>query len=183
MMRSLTNYRGYSINLFMSSSSNKQKKNPPKGPNKADECMCALMSTARMIGRYAGSKFAEHQQFSKLSGPRVGVLFIVQATGAIRMGDLAAKLMVAPRTVTDFVDGLERDGFLRRIPDPSDRRAMLIELTPAVKADFNKISGIRKQFIEEIYSVLSRDEQDRLIGLLRKLQGGPLSKFVQASDL
>jgi len=43
--------------------------------------MCALMGTAKMIQKFATAKFAEHPQFSALSGPRVGVLFIVQAAG------------------------------------------------------------------------------------------------------
>ncbi len=144
--------------------------------------MRALMSTTKMVQRYGTSKFAEHPQFSKLSGPRVGVLFKVQSAGAIRMGDLAAKLMVAPRTITDLVDGLERDGFLRRIPDPSDRRATLIELAPEIKSDFNKIAVIRKQFLQEMFSVLSDEEQEELVRLLDKLQQGPLSKFAQTAE-
>jgi len=144
--------------------------------------MCALMTTVKMVHRFAGSKFAEHPQLSKLSGPRVGVLFIVQSVGTIRMGDLAARLMVAPRTVTDLIDGLERDGFLRRVPDPSDRRAMLIELTPEIKANFDKISAVRKQFLEEMYSVLKLEEQEELIRLLSKLQQGPLSKVTPPTE-
>ncbi len=144
--------------------------------------MCALMGTAKMVQRYAASKFSQHPQFSNLSGPRVGVLFIVQAAGRIRMGDLAQKLLVAPRTVTDLIDGLERDGFLRRVADPSDRRAMLIELTPEVKVNIDKIAAVKRKFVEEMYSVLTLEEQEELIRLLNKLQQGPLSKNVQASD-
>jgi len=130
-----------------------------------------------MVHRFASSKFSKHPHFNKLSGPRVGVLFIVHESGAIRMGDLATKLMVAPRTVTDVVDGLERDGFLRRVPDPTDRRAMLIELMPSIKENFGKIAAVRKQFVEEMFSVLAPDERTEFIRLLIKLQKGPLSKL------
>src|SRR5207237_8685180 len=95
-----------------------------------------------------------HKQFAKMSGPRMGVLFILEQSGALRMGDLAAKLQVAARTVTDLVDGLERDGFLRRKPDPSDRRAFLLELTSQTHADFEKLSKVRKAFIDEVWSQL-----------------------------
>ena len=145
--------------------------------------MSALMSTVKMVQKFGTSKFAEHPQFKKLSGPRVGILFKVQAAGAIRMGDLATKLGVAPRTVTEIVDGLERDGFLKRVPDPTDRRALLIELTPEIKADFNKIAGIRKEFFEEVFSVLSTEEQDELQRLLVKLLQGPLSQYGHLADL
>jgi DNA-binding MarR family transcriptional regulator len=167
----------------MSTPTKKQLKKSAPALSKAEDCMRSLMLTVKMVHKYGGAKFAEHPQFSKLSGPRVGVLFIVESAGAIRMGDLAAKLMVAPRTVTDLVDGLERDGFLRRVPHPTDRRATLIELAPEIKADFNKIAGIRKQFLSEMFSVLSLKEQDELIRLLEKLQQGPLSEFVQPTEV
>ena len=141
--------------------------------------MCIMMRTFKMIQRFAESRIGKHKQFSKLSGPRLGVLFVVNDAGVIRMGDLAGKLLVAPRTVTDLVDGLERDGFLKRVPDPSDRRAMLLELTPNTKAHFSKIVTMRKAFIEEIFSVLNQDEQAKLVELLTKLGTGPLGELCQ----
>ena len=93
-----------------------QNKAQESAPVKADDCMCIVMHTVKMIKKFAESKISKHKQFSKLSGPRLGVLFIVHDSGTIRMGDLADKLMVAPRTVTDLVDGLERDGFLNALP-------------------------------------------------------------------
>ncbi len=136
--------------------------------------MCVLMTTVKMIKRFAESKMAKNKQFSKLSGPRMGVLFIVQESGKIRMGDLANKLMVAPRTVTDLVEGLERDGFIKRVADPQDKRAMLIELTATTKPNMVKISSLRKAFVEEIFSVLNNDEQCQLVALLSKIINGPL---------
>src|SRR5581483_4041151 len=34
--------------------------------------------------------------------------------------ELAGSLNVVPRTITDVADVLERDGLIRRVPDPSD---------------------------------------------------------------
>ncbi|HEY9776479.1 MAG TPA: MarR family transcriptional regulator [Planktothrix sp.] len=141
--------------------------------------MKALMMTAKLFKRVASVKFSENENLRKLSGPRIGVLFMVQEAGTIRMGDLAGKLMVAPRTVTDFIDGMERDGFLRRVPDPKDRRAMLIELTPEAKERFNEIAEQKHKFMEEVYSVLTVEEQDLLIRLLEKIQRGPLARLAQ----
>ncbi len=139
------------------------------------ECaMGALMMTAKMIHRFGESRISQHKKFSKLSGPRMGVLFIVHHSGGIRMGDLAAKLNVAPRTVTDLVDGLERDGFLHRVPDPKDRRASLLELSDSARKDFDHIAQMRTNFVEEIFSPLSDEEKDQLIALLAKLREGPM---------
>jgi DNA-binding MarR family transcriptional regulator len=45
------------------------------------------------------------------------------------MGDVAELLEVTPRTVTGLVDNLERDGLVRRVDDPNDRRSIYAELT------------------------------------------------------
>jgi DNA-binding MarR family transcriptional regulator len=45
------------------------------------------------------------------------------------MGELAEMLDVSPRTVTGLVDNLVRDGLVRRVDDPDDRRSVHAELT------------------------------------------------------
>ena len=49
--------------------------------------------------------------------------------GRVRMGDLSSALGVTARNITTIVDALEREGLLMRKPDPTDRRAILLELT------------------------------------------------------
>ncbi len=151
--------------------------------SKAESCMHALIHTVKIMKRFGESKLSERPEFKKLSGPRIGLIFMIEKAGCIRMGDLASKLMIAPRTVTDFIDGLERDGFVRRVPDPSDRRAMFIELTPETKANFHRISHMRKQFAEELFSTITSKEQDELVRILDKLRQGPLSKLVPTEEL
>jgi len=152
------------------------------GSSPAENAMANLMMTAKMIHRFGESRISQHKQYSKLSGPRMGVLFIVHHSGGIRMGDLAAKLHVAPRTVTDLVDGLERDGFLHRVPDPSDRRASILKLSEFAKKDFESISAMRSAFVEEIFSPLSNDEKDALIALLGKLREGPIRDLLNEGN-
>ena len=62
------------------------------------------------------------------SFPRLKLLYALHCEGPQRMGDLADALEVTPRSVTALVDGLEAQGQVRRVPDPSDRRATIIEL-------------------------------------------------------
>ena len=78
--------------------------------------------------RFAHARTAHVQLPSRLSEPRLRVLFAVKESGSPRMGDLAAQLGVAAPTVTDLVDGLEQEGLLTWRPDPRDLRAPLLEL-------------------------------------------------------
>jgi DNA-binding MarR family transcriptional regulator len=52
-----------------------------------------------------------------------------EASGRFTMGELAEMLDITPRTVTGLVDNLERDGLVRRVADPEDRRSVYAEIT------------------------------------------------------
>ena len=52
-------------------------------------------------------------------------------SGSMRLGDLAAREGLAPPTLTRMVAGMESAGYVRRSPDPVDRRAVQVALTPA----------------------------------------------------
>ncbi|GAB3161985.1 MarR family winged helix-turn-helix transcriptional regulator [Microbispora hainanensis] len=63
----------------------------------------------------------------------------------ISIGELARAAGVSSRNVTGLVDTLERDGLVRRVPDPGDRRSVLAEITPAGRTwieDFRKPSQL-----------------------------------------
>ncbi len=52
-----------------------------------------------------------------------------EPSGRFTMGELAEMLDITPRTVTGLVDNLERDGLVRRVADPADRRSVHAEIT------------------------------------------------------
>lgn len=57
------------------------------------------------------------------------VLLTFSRRGALPLGKMAERLMVHSTSITNTIDLLERDGFVRRRPDASDRRIVLAELT------------------------------------------------------
>src|SRR3954452_18190678 len=62
--------------------------------------------------------------------------------GAVRQIVLAERRGVEPMTLSGFIDRLEERGLVRRIVDPADRRARLIELTPAAHGVLSSITGV-----------------------------------------
>lgn len=51
--------------------------------------------------------------------------------GALPLGKIGERLQVHPTSVTNLIDGLERDGLVTREPHPSDGRTTLAQLTPS----------------------------------------------------
>jgi DNA-binding MarR family transcriptional regulator len=67
-----------------------------------------------------------------LERPAITVLVTLhRAGGPLRVGEIATRMQVAGPHVTRHVQGLERRGLVRRVGDPADQRARLIETTPA----------------------------------------------------
>src|SRR5262249_250437 len=105
---------------------------PPQeiGPTPtASEVIGTLIATSHRIQRAFNTRLSSQKGVVKLSGPRLRLLLAVEDVGRLRMKDVAEDLGIRARTVTTLVDALEREGLLARLPDPTDRRAILLELT------------------------------------------------------
>ncbi|MFC4533123.1 MarR family winged helix-turn-helix transcriptional regulator [Sphaerisporangium dianthi] len=66
-----------------------------------------------------------------LDRPAMSVLVTLQmAAHPLRVGEIATRMQVVGPHVTRQLNELERRGLTRRVPDPHDQRARLIEQTP-----------------------------------------------------
>src|ERR1044072_5648526 len=72
--------------------------------------------------------------------------------GPPRMADLAERLEVVPRAVTSLVDALEAHGRVRRAPDPSNRRAVRIELTETGQSTLLALRHARRAAAEDAHA-------------------------------
>ena len=68
---------------------------------------------------------------------------------------LAGLLGFAPRSVTETVDVLEREGLVTRTEDPNDRRARIVSLTEAGREACATAAAVRTKTMNEIFGVLS----------------------------
>jgi DNA-binding MarR family transcriptional regulator len=84
-------------------------------------------------------------------------------------GVLARWLEISSGAMTSRLDRLEGAGYVRRVPEPRDRRGVVVELTDEGRAAWD--AGIEVQGRKEAFfaSALTKDEQRRLNDLLRKL--------------
>jgi DNA-binding MarR family transcriptional regulator len=89
------------------------------------------LAAVRILGKKLHANFERWAERFGLSEGRFQILVRLkhQPTGRFTMGELAEMLDVSPRTVTGLVDNLERDGLVKRVDDPVDRRSVYAELT------------------------------------------------------
>jgi DNA-binding MarR family transcriptional regulator len=98
-----------------------------EGPVEVIEALAALRLAAKQI-HDSMERFAERHGLSE-SRLRVLTRLDHSAGRRLPLGALAEGLNVTPRTMTDIVDVLERDGLVKRMPDPADRRSVLALIT------------------------------------------------------
>jgi DNA-binding MarR family transcriptional regulator len=97
-------------------------------------------------------------------------LRVLNRHGAMRLSDLSGHLHIAPRSATEVVDALESRSLVERRPDPSDRRATLVELTTEGTDVLGAIRTARGTEAERVFDRLTRADRDHLARLLRQLQ-------------
>lgn len=116
-----------------------------------------------------------------LTEPQFAVIEGLGHLGAMQMGELSRKLLVTGGNMTVVVDNLERDGLVRRSPNPEDRRSLNVDLTPKGRKLFDRIFPDHAAHMANMFSVLDASEQRRLGQLMKKL-GTRLSAGLPAQE-
>jgi DNA-binding MarR family transcriptional regulator len=84
-------------------------------------------------------------------------------------GALASACELSSGAMTNRIDRLEADGLVRRLPDPDDRRGVLVELTEAGRRKLDESTNAQARREASIASALTASEKKQLNALLRKL--------------
>jgi DNA-binding MarR family transcriptional regulator len=139
------------------------------------------MGPLQVTGRLSriGPLLARRQEalFSRfgLNRGEVGALSALRISGPphhLSPTRLGRGLMLSSAGVTSRIDRLERRGLVRRLPDPDDRRGVIVELTDqgleVVDAAVAALAISDRQLLER----LDAQEIAQLEAILRKLLGG-----------
>ncbi|MDP8243799.1 MAG: MarR family transcriptional regulator [Candidatus Hinthialibacter antarcticus] len=83
--------------------------------------------------------------------------------------DLAELTGVTRATITGLLDGLERDGFIQRQPDPNDRRSQTVHLTEKAQTFLDGFLPGHFKRIQGLMSNVSVKEKKQLVSTLTKI--------------
>lgn len=107
-----------------------------------------------------------HRQMSALHAPellelnltlaQLKAVYLVAATGPIRMSTLAVRLGTAISTTSGVVDRLVQGGLLERTEDPADRRQVLVGATPTALRQLEDLSELGRDRMRELLNRISR---------------------------
>ena len=87
----------------------------------------------------------------------------------IAMGDLSRSMNVPLSTATRIVDWLVSNDYAQRLPDPADRRVVLVTLTDTGSAMYREIDAFFMERIERMMRGFTPEERNTFRGLLQKI--------------
>ncbi|MEU3571014.1 MarR family transcriptional regulator [Kitasatospora sp. NPDC036755] len=132
----------------------------------------ALIGRLRRLNVRVDNALREYFTACGLDSSEFDVLATLRRSGEpyeLNARALLKSAMVTSGAITNRVDRLSAKGLVERNPCPTDRRAVLVRLTPAGKELIDEILAGHVRNEERILAPLDADELARLDGLLRKL--------------
>ncbi len=101
---------------------------------------------------------------------QLSILLTLLDSGPIRMTELAARERVRTPTTTVAIRRLEKLGLVKRSRDPSDMRAVLVEVTPDGLVQHGEALATRRAYLAAMLTRLSEAERGDLSAALKPLE-------------
>jgi len=132
------------------------------------QVLSRISRLARHLDLARGSAFAQHE----LEGWEFDVLSALRRSGEpyqLSPGQLVTQTLVTSGTMTNRVDRLAQRGYVERSPDPTDRRGVIVALTPAGREVVDAAMADLLDRERDLLSQLPDAETDHLAVTLRGL--------------
>ncbi len=125
--------------------------------------LAKLVIVLRRSDNQAGSR-------PDLTLAQLSILLTLLDSGPIRMTELAARERVRTPTTTVAIRRLEKLGMVKRSRDPSDMRAVLVEVTPEGLVQHGEALASRRAYLAAMLSRLTDEERQDLSQALKPLE-------------
>jgi DNA-binding MarR family transcriptional regulator len=104
--------------------------------------------------------------------PAATMLAVLDGAGEpLTPSQISERVLVASASTTATLDLLERRGWVRRMPNPDDRRSTLVEITPAGSAITDRLLPGIRAVERSAMDALTKSERVQFLALLGKVLG------------
>jgi MarR family transcriptional regulator for hemolysin len=129
--------------------------------------LCALVvDVARLMRR----DFARRMRDLNLTQSQWRTLISLRRFEGINQAPLADLLEIQPITLARLLDRMAEAGLIERRPDPKDRRAFCLYLTPKAKPVVDEMLVLGAETLEALTSGFSASEREQCMDLLKRMK-------------
>jgi DNA-binding MarR family transcriptional regulator len=108
-----------------------------------------------------------------LSHAALNALAVIEGNGGpIAAGEVGARMHITSGSMTSVLDTLERNGYVQRLADATDRRRVLVEVTPAAQAVLDQMLPEVQQVCAVVMGALGQAGQEALLDALAVVRDG-----------
>ena len=131
-----------------------------KAPSQADVRLARqILGVLPWIGRLTSTALREAGGGSI---SRYKVLGMLSGKGPIRAGELATLCTYSPSAMSEVIEGLSAEGLVRRVDDPTDRRAVVVALTDHGDVELERVRDLMSAELIKALDGLTADQRSRL---------------------
>jgi DNA-binding MarR family transcriptional regulator len=123
----------------------------------------------REVSRRYVLRFEQHAQAVSMKLLPCKALVYLQRNEGVSQTKLAELSSIEPMAMVRILDQMESEGLVERKPDPSDRRARILSLTPKSKPTLDEIWRISDLTRGETFAGISKTERDIFLNVLERL--------------
>jgi MarR family transcriptional regulator for hemolysin len=123
------------------------------------EIAVSVVDVARLLKTYADQRA---RQFG-ISRAQWTVLMRLDRFEGLKQSELAEVLDLQPISLTRLLDRLAENGLIERRPDPHDRRANRLYLTPAAWPLLEQLAKLGEAMMEELLETIDEPARERLL--------------------
>lgn len=125
-----------------------------------------LLTASRLLVAIAARSLAAVEE--SLTLPQYRMLVVLDARGPVSLARMADLLDVNPSTALRMVERLSVAGMVEKIPNPENRREVLLRPTPSGWQVVRQVNANRRKQMAAIVETLDPQSREDLITALRK---------------
>lgn len=122
------------------------------------ELVRSILTVLPQLGRLA----ADVGRGPNTVTPQAGKLLFWLRNGPMRSGELADHCLLTRPAVTELVDGLVEEGYVRREEEPDDRRAVVLSLTTSGRRAIERFEDRLAEALQRILGHLDGPSRERV---------------------
>ncbi|UCI31038.1 MarR family winged helix-turn-helix transcriptional regulator [Mesorhizobium sp. B4-1-4] len=131
------------------------------------------------VARLLRKRFEQRSRASGLTRAQWQVLAYLSLHEGVHQNKLADFIEIMPITLARLLDKMEARGFIERRPNPADRRAWLLYLTPQAHPLLELMRGNGQKTRDEAFAGLSSDARQHLLQTLSLIKSNLLAACAQ----
>lgn len=112
---------------------------------------------------------AQHRRRLHVNDHEMAAMLTLWNRGRMTMTEMGRLIPLSRAAVTTLTDRLERKGFVKRVPDPHDRRRILLEVQPLFEVHMQEATAGWRKTVNRTFDGLTEEQRGVVVAVLSQL--------------